>query len=261
MISWVFLANASREVDILQLVMGFPRKGWGNLSIGGSRESENQGAFHVEAGFDAKVFNAIESLFSQGIEAKTVFAFVVDFEEFSFESGPGGVVGLDFEDRELDASADSFAGFGDLTQTATTGTIFGVDVIGDEDEHGRKSFKGIWWRRVFFDCWIIEVIETSKRRNEFRATLEKSIWEAWWIGVEVATEVAGKKGGLQVRAESPGGALTEKRVGDFFSAAFLPGGEDDFAAFVSQKPGTGFLAFQMFFLQLPTIDQGDEKAF
>lgn len=80
------------------------------------------------------------------------------------------------------------------------------------------------------------------------------------VGVQVTTQMPGKKTCLEVDEKADGGFFVEKWVGDFFLFAFLPGDEDLLARGFSQEDGPGFLGVKIARGELFPVEEGEGEA-
>ena len=98
---------------------------------------DDQGAFEVDGGLGADVFDPAFPVLAEEIVAETVMGRVDERFEAMFELGPLGGVDLAFEDGVLDALAEVEAGLGHAAEAGVAVGCGGGHVVGDQDHHGR----------------------------------------------------------------------------------------------------------------------------
>ena len=120
---------------------GVAAKGSGSARHWGFAEerSQDERFGQVDGFVHAVVFDALSGLFIEKVEAKRVFISLDLAQETFTQEHPFLLTDLTLEDGFLHARAVVLAGLGHAAEPTQAGLLDRGDVVGDEDQHGRRG--------------------------------------------------------------------------------------------------------------------------
>ncbi len=175
--------------------------------------------------FGTMVFDAVLETGAEEIESQAVLFGFVLIEQSEAKSCPLFGVHDALEDGVLHPLTEIEAGLGNTAKPARPGGIFRRDIVADDDEHGGTSSP-----------------------------------EEGWVLIQIASEEAGEKEGLQMREHPHRDFFVEKRMPELFLLSFLVGDEDNSAGLVAHGHATRLVLDESTGIDLSAVDKREDEA-